>query len=140
MGMGAAPGMVIPIKEEVVKTVVGESYQNLKKILEKAEITLDELARGVTMDEIGFCILSFEITEEDLENALESVLELFKKKTGLSLSLTYIDPEDADRYDDITGPVFDVSFSDVFEKTPKAKKFEDDFGESLEIALFTQFG
>ncbi|OPL09813.1 MAG: hypothetical protein AVO34_05200 [Firmicutes bacterium ML8_F2] len=141
MGMDAAPGMIIPVSKELVKRVAEAEYLALEQVLEKADSDMDELAQALNMNEVGACISpNGDVEPEEIEETLQCVCNAFKNRTGMSLSLAYIDPEDAGRYDDITGSVFNVPFCEVFKKTSKTKAFEKTFGHELDVSLFTQFG
>ena len=140
MGMGVAPGMVIPVSRGTIKKVVEKEFLALEEALKKADSSIDQLAQALQMEDIGVCLNNDNIDPEELEELVHRVYDSFKAETGLSLELIYIDPDDGDRYDDISGSVFTVEYRAVFEKTAEAKKFENRFNENLDIAFFTQFG
>ena len=64
---------------------------------------------------------------QDLLKQKDEIQRLFKKKTGMKIYLVYNDPED--RYDDIDGFAWALSFSSVYRTTPKYNKFVKEYGE-----------
>ena len=143
MGMGSAPGFVIPVTVESLRKIVPEQYIKLEEILEHAGSSLADLARAVDMDEIADCINKDDNSEDlvdRIESALTDVERAFEDRTGINLELIYLDPESGDRYDDISGAVFDANFRQVYTKTPEALEFARRSGQDLSMEFFTQFG
>ena len=84
--MGAAPGMIIPVEIETVRKVVGEDFNKLEELLERIDSSIEELAKGIEMDDLGICIgpNGEDVEVEEIENILYQVTKKFEEKNRYS--------------------------------------------------------
>lgn len=161
MGMGSAPGMLVTLQAEEVKRAVNKEFDSFIEALEASEASIDSFAEflRVTDTQLDFDeIEEEELKEEGIEETVAEELytsidcarkiikswqklrQSFEHKTGIELFLSYIDPERVDRYDDVSGAVFNFRFNKVFRPTTKAESVMKMFDVDFQLSLFTEFG
>lgn len=130
MGYGCNFGMIIS-REEVIKVAPNE-FKALEERLEELEISMDALAQAVNH---GDLIDDEDVSDDDaktLDSLWEKVADTFEKQTGIGLLLSYHSKSDeGDRYDEVDGAYFELSWSDVYKLSPEAQKLKEhgiDFG------------
>ncbi len=75
---------------------------------------------------------------QNLLKQKEEIERLFKEKTGMTVYLVYNEPED--RYDDIDGFAWALSFNSVYQTTPNYKKFVKEYGAESNWSQVVKFG
>lgn len=75
---------------------------------------------------------------QNLLTQKEEIQRLFKEKTGMKVYLVYNEPED--RYDDIEGFAWALTFNSVYHTSPNYKKFVKEYGEESSWSQVVKFG
>lgn len=137
MGMGYGACFEWVVSEESVKQVCEEEYRELSEVLDKFEVSFDELASSI-------CYQSeIEAEEEEVDEiffSFDQLVKRFKEKTDLTLHLGYHDSNDnGDRYDELDGYFFTVNFSEIYELTPVAKKAKEQ-GIDVSLKTYVNYG
>ena len=68
----------------------------------------------------------------------EEIERAFKEKTGMRVYLVYNEPED--RYDDIDGFAWALTFNSVYHTSPNYQKFVKEYGEESRWSQVVKFG
>jgi hypothetical protein len=138
MGMGYSANFGCVVGYNDIRSICGEEFDLLEKLLEELDSNMEELARHMDWD------MDLDELEQEgydkLMIAFEEVLKKFKEATGLELILRCHDQSDnGDRYDDVDGAFFEVSFDEVFELTSKAKRAEE-LGINIRLEQWVTYG
>ncbi len=132
MSMSTYANHVITTDEKVIKKVCKKQYTAFTKALTKAGIDLNTWAEAVDHEEQGEFPIAVAAAYRDLTLT-------FRALTKLHLMLGWVDPENRERGDDVSGAFWEVG--DVRDYTPAAKKFLKQFGpHSLNDSFFTTWG
>jgi rubrerythrin len=75
---------------------------------------------------------------QNLLKQKEEIERLFKEKTGMTVYLVYNERED--RYDDIDGFAWALTFNSVYHTSPNYKKFVKEYGEKSSWSQVVKFG
>ncbi|WP_182102474.1 hypothetical protein [Niallia taxi] len=139
MGYGCNFGMIIS-REEVLKVAPNE-FKALEEKLEELEVSLDTLAQAVHYSEL---ISDEDVTDEEaetLDSLWEKVTEAFEKQTGIGLLLSYHSKSDeGDRYDEVDGAYFELSWNDVYKLSPEAQKLKENLGVNFGLKGWVTYG
>jgi hypothetical protein len=113
MSMGYAANFAEVIEQEFVKKQCPEQFEKFNSALdENQDETLESFAQNAE-----------DLDEKSKEGKTYIELcEAFEKKTGLSLYISYHDPDNGDTYDDVNGVMWCVD--GVYELTPAGKKHQ----------------
>lgn len=158
MGMGYGAGFAVTIEKEDLEKLGLVSYDNFLKTLKDEDIDISEFAIFSQDEDLSYVITmgqnsKKETIESIVENdeyagmdvVAEAYLEFvkeFKDKYNMLIHLNFHDSETyGDRYDDVDGEYYSISFGDVFTETKEAKKFKEEVGFSYyKISRFVTFG
>lgn len=140
MGMGYGANWTLAVDEEALSK--SQDYQNFIAVLKKNKADKDSFAQFYAFDS-GFENADGE--ELDLK-AQDEIMDVyrkfqseFKEKFGITIDVGYHSKDDhGDRYDEVDGAYFEVEFDDVYEMTPKAKAFKEEF--PFEAKYFVHYG
>lgn len=126
MSMGHSACTAWTISDEDCEKVCKKAWKNMVLALADKNMTLDEVAQQINMDEP---------LPDYISSAIAGFMHDFSKKTGLSINLGYHSSnEDGDRYDEVDGHFWDLGGVTV--KTPAAKKL----GKKIRFSTWVTFG
>ena len=130
MSMGHSACTAWTISDEDCAKVCKKAWNNMVLALGDKNMSLDELAQHIDMDDYDIDVVPVYIMD-----AVHGFRKAFEKKTGLSISLGYHNSDDeGDRYDDIDGHFWDLG--GVTYMTAKAKRL----GEKIKFSTWVTFG
>ncbi len=121
----------LPLSNRNIEKVIGEPFKKLLAKLDEYGMSFEEFARAADEDVQEFEFpnaaagVDKEIATAEIVDLNTEVLELFDKKTGLSLFIGYHDPKVGCRLDDVSGGFYSLYFYDVFEMTNAAKALKE---------------
>lgn len=161
MGMGFSGAYADKVSTEFVNTICPDELAELRRILQKYNLTFEAFARAFMWEEPDV-ELAFEHHETPLDDpqfdnpdfdwddyyeraktgigtAWETLRKDFKTLTtvdgeGLDLLVVYHGEEDGDRYDNVQGAFFCVE--GVYQLSPAGRKFKD----QIERVHYVNFG
>lgn len=137
MSMGYAANQVIVIDEEEIEKLNLKTFPKLKEILHSNE-TSDQDLREILLEGSYHGEMANERVQEIEKIYLDFVLE-FLKTTGVDIFLNYHDStNDGDGYDEVDGLFFELSFTDIYEETEKAKELRKSV--HFEAKTYVQYG
>lgn len=155
MAMGSLITTHEVISDEVVKKVIGDlGEEHIKAI--NAFLKMDDVeASGEDFvnneldwsgDENGEGWFDADSDYSDeIKAAFQNLLQqkddiqrLFREKTGMKVYLVYNDPED--RYDDIDGFAWALTFNSVYHTSPNYNKFVKEYGEESSWSQVVKYG
>jgi hypothetical protein len=132
MAYDAMAGFVYSLDTDLLAEKVPSEYQTFLDNLEKCEADID----GFAMSAVDGMFLDIE-NEEDEEALVASYFalkEAFRRETGLTIQLTYVQESEASSYNEVSGGVWEVLNAIQF--TPEAQKFEG----KIELQFFCIYG
>jgi len=125
MSMGYAANFADVIEQDFVKKQCPQEFENFIQALDKNEdITVESFAQNAQ---------DFDEKSKEGKTYIE-LCEAFEKKTGLSLYISYHDPDNGDRYDDVNGILWCVD--GVYQLTKAGKKHQ----KQIERKFWVSFG
>ena len=139
MASGMCPCRADVVQEELLEQLCPGELQAFNGALREADISEYEfhqawrsgkssLSEGKNKDDD-------ERQGNDLNRALQALIETFRAKTlGLELDICFHDPENGDRYDEVSGLFFTVS--GAYQYTPAGEKFK----QFIERKGWVEFG
>jgi len=127
MASGMCPCWADVVQEELLEQLCPDEFERLTDALLAMEISEWEFHQAWRSGEDS---LSERKNEEDVESqrndpnrALQILIETFRAKTeGLELDICFHDPENGDRYDEVSGLFFTIS--GVYQYTSAGEKFK----------------
>lgn len=139
MASGMCPCRADVVQEELLEQLCPGELQAFNDALREADISEYEFHQAWRS---GECSLSEgknkdddERQGNDLNRALQALIETFRAKTlGLELDICFHDPENGDRYDEVSGLFFTVS--GAYQYTPAGEKFK----QFIERKGWVEFG
>ena len=146
MGMGYGACNAIVVDTDKLKEMNLSSYYLLMNALNKYDVSFEEFARAISLDD-DILVLDEAGDQEVLcEDMTQDLLELYKalglefeKETGLHIYLIYHNSADnGDRYDEIDGAVWGLDFHDVYKMTPEAEALKNRL--PFETQWFVEYG
>jgi hypothetical protein len=138
MGMGYCACFEWIASEDSVKKACEEEYGIVDKLLDKHEVSWEDLARAIRYDDV---IDDLEDNESDeIYFAYNQIVKRFKEQTDLTLELGYHNKDDdGDRYDELDGYFFVVTFSEVYELTSVGKRAKEQ-GIDIKVRTYVSYG
>ena len=132
--MKMMPAAVITLSFKSVEKVVPRAYEIFFDTLESCGVSFEDLSAAVYYGD-DFDNLDLEEEEENnIDMAYKYLVDSFQERTGFPLHVMH--HESINKHDEVEGGNFAVLFQDVFDKTEKAKAFEEVYGENLELSYF----
>jgi len=126
MSMGHSACTAWTISDEDCAKVCKKAWKNMVLALGDKNMTLDEAAEQMDVDEP---------LPDYISSAIAGFMHEFSKKTGLSINLGWHNSaEDGDIYDDVRGHFWDLG--GVTYMTAKAKKL----GKKIKFSTWVSFG
>ena len=139
MASGMSPCWTDVVQEELLEQLCPEELQAFNNALCEADISGYEFHQAWRSGEDSLSERKNEDTAgsqgNDPNRALQILIETFRVKTrGLELDICFHDPENGDRYDEVSGLFFTVS--GVFQYTSAGEKFK----QFIERKGWVEFG
>ena len=132
---------LFPAEHDNLMIELGKAYENKDKSAEKLADVRPQTS-GELLDEFAEAACNDACGRDDLDErfagakkALDKLARAFKRKYGLVLTLCYHDPDDGDRYDEVSGAYWDMDGLYVLSKG--ARKLGKG---NFERKFFTHFG
>ena len=140
MSMSNNGGFAEVISEENLAKVVGQSMINaFKKAMEEADTDASELYNNDVFN--GF-YTEFEAegnAEKQVIKAYQAICDKFHEETGMELNGGYLGAESSS-YDLETEEMYwEVDHSDMWQKSPSLRAFEEKYGETIQRNFFSTF-
>lgn len=133
MSYDAMAGYLYELNSDVFSETIPGAYQTFLEVLERHDIGTDDVAQAITYDDWFMTDLEDPAIEE-IEASYKQVQRMFEAKTGLKVSLTYIDEDSGSQYNDVSGAVWGVD--NAIQLTEPARTFE----RFIEQKFFCLFG
>ena len=139
MASGMCPYWADVVQEELLEQLCPEEFKRFTEALLAVEISEWEFHQTWCSGEDSPSQRKNEEDDESQRNdpnqALQALIETFHAKTGgLELDICFHDPENGDRYDEVSGLFFTVS--GVYQYTPTGEKFK----QFIERKGWVEFG
>lgn len=132
MSMSTYANHVITTNEKIIKKVCKKEYGAFIRALGKVDTDLNTYAEAIDHEEQGDYPIGVMTAYDNLQKA-------FRKATRLTLALSWTDPENGERGDDVSGHFWEIH--DAKDWTPAAKKFCKQHGaNALADSFFTTWG
>jgi hypothetical protein len=139
MGIGYAANLEIVIENDSLRKIVPKEYDKLIKLLEVHNCTIEQLAMyECELDYLPECL------DKDAYNevfaAYDELVFEFESKTKIKLYLKYHDSTRyGDRYDDVDGAFFALSWKDAVCFTKEAQELVEN-GSKIAFKGYVTFG
>ncbi len=115
MGMGYAACFADIVKQDFVKEVCPQEFENFIQAISDNDIDLDEFAHA-------WRTYSSKDEKSEPFQTYQALCDAFNRQTGLELYLDYHDPDDGDMYDDVNGVMWCVD--GVYQLTEAGNKHQ----------------
>jgi len=127
MGMGYAANYADTVEQDFIKDACPQEFENFIQALENKDMSVKEFS-----ETWRDCSAKEEKSEHF--KTYQALCGAFNKKTGLDLYLDYHNPDDGDRYDDVSGIMWCVD--GVYQLSKAGKKYQ----KQIERKFWVSFG
>ena len=122
MSYDAMAGYIYELDTDVFSEVIPDTYQNFLEVLERHEVSTEDLGLAMDCDDWDIVGQDDEDAIEEIEEAYKQVRRMFEAKTGLQICLTYVDTDSGSCYNEVAGGVWSVI--NATQPTEPARTFE----------------
>lgn len=137
MGMGYGGNFSVVIQESDLKKVVPAAFKRFATARADMLDDYEEFAQLVSNDDK----MNPEVHGvKEMEAAYAALQAAFKKATGIGLYLNYHSEDDGDRYDDVNGIFWSLSFDDCYPESKQFKTLRKKCKKYAGIHHFVTFG
>lgn len=129
MAMGYSAGYADVVDKKFIQKLCSKELEAFDTaVAENDTVDLENVARDLQLDEDNGWLTP------KIKKAYKALVASFNKQTGLKLGINFHDPENGDRYDEVSGVYWSVG--GVWKLTPAGKKHEKHISRSF----FVNFG